>query len=118
MSKTEEDSPRKVEIHTARQARVAGRGLSLNEELNQMSSKSAEAKQLRDKFFTAYRACAAHVSNHDVLVGDTASVCGSVHNKLTGGGAVDLPIVWDSGCSKDIISEDIVRALRVTVQRA
>ena len=83
-----------------------------------MSSKSAEAKQLRDKFFTAYRACTAHVSNHDVLGGDIATVCGSVHNKLTGGGAVDLPIVWDSGCSKDIISEDIVRALRVTVQRA
>ena len=80
-----------------------------------MSSKSAEAKQLRDKFFTVYRACTAHVSNHDVLGGETATVCGSVHNTLTGGGAVDLLIVWDSGCGMDIMSEDIVRALWVTV---
>ena len=45
--------------------------------------------------------------------GDTARVIGSVHTKLTGGKAVDLPIVWDSGCSKDIISEEIVRPLGV-----
>ena len=49
VSETEEDSPRNVEIHTARQVCVAGRGRSLFDELNPMSSKSAKAKQLGDK---------------------------------------------------------------------
>ena len=70
-SKTDEDSPRKVEIHYARQARVVGRGRWLYDELNQKSNKSAEAKQLGDEIFTAYIASAAQAPDHDFLVGDT-----------------------------------------------
>ena len=44
-----------------------------------------------------------------------ATVHCSVHSKLSGGNGVDLPIVMDRGCSKDIISEDIVRALGLRV---
>ena len=39
------------------------------------------------------------------------TIHGSVHSKLSGGKVVDLPIVMDSGCSKDIISEDTMRTL-------
>ena len=67
-----------------------------------MSSGSAEAKQLGEEIV-------------NFLGGDTATVRGSVHTKLTGGKAVYLPIVWASRCSKDIISEQIVRALGVNV---
>ena len=46
---------------------------------------------------------------------DMATVHCSVHSKLSGGNGVDLPIVMDSGCSKYIISEAIVRALGLRV---
>ena len=62
---------------------------------------------------TAYRTA----SNRDVLGGETTTVRGSAHNKLTGGKTADLPIVWDSGYSKDIISEEIVRALGVNINK-
>ena len=42
---------------------------------------------------------------------NTATLHGSVHSKLSGGKREDISIVMDSGCSKDIISEDTVHAL-------
>ena len=46
---------------------------------------------------------------------DTATLHGSGCSKLLGGKGVDLHIVIDSGCSKEIISEDIVPALGIRV---
>ena len=39
---------------------------------------------------------------------DTATVHVSINNKLTGGKGVDIPLVMDSGCMKDLISKDSV----------
>ena len=46
-------------------------------------------------------------------LGDTATIYGFVHNRMFGGKAIDLLMVMDSGCSKAIITDDIMRALGV-----
>ena len=61
-----------TEVHTAKQARVAGCGRTLFDKLNKMSSSSAEANRLGEEILTAYRA--GQVSNRDALGGDHLGV--------------------------------------------
>ena len=71
---------------------------SLADELNEMTDQ--DTQQLGQQIFKAQRA-------HDGLM-DTATVHVSINNKLTGGKGVDIPLVMDSGCMKDLISKDSV----------
>ena len=62
---------------------------------------------------TAYRSA----SSHDTLGGETATVRGSAYSKLSGGKACEVPMVWDSGCTKDIVSEEVVSALGAHISK-
>ena len=66
-----------------------------------------EVKKLREEILTAYRSA----SSHDTLGGETTTLRGSAYLKLLEGKACEVPVVWDSGCTKDIVSEGVVRAL-------
>ena len=62
-----------------------------------------DTQKLEQQIFKANKAQRAQ----DGLM-NTATVHGSINNKLTGGKGVDIPLVMDSGCMKDLISKDSV----------
>ena len=61
-------------------------------------------EKLGEEIFKAYAARATEVDN-------LATTVGRAYARLTGGKGCHIPIIWDTGCSKSIISEEAVRAL-------
>ena len=97
----EDDSPKKSEVHSARQARILGaHSRSLFKELNQMAVK------LGEEIYKTFRA-----NDADSLVDETATTMGKAFSRYSGGRGCYIPIICDSGCSKSIVFEGSVRAL-------
>ena len=48
-------------------------------------------------------------------VDNSATTVGSAYARLTGGKGCQIPIIWDTGCSKSIISEEAVRSLGLQI---
>ena len=100
-SSAEEESPKKL---SARQAKVGGlAGRSLYKELEEMSNgaRPKDKKVFEEEVLRAYRA-----GNVDTeKVDDSATTMGRVYSKLSGGKFMVIPVVWDTECSKSIISE-------------
>ena len=107
-SDTEEDSQKKP-VHSARQVRlVGGHSRSLFKKFNEMisGSKPQEVKKLGEKIYKAYRATGA-----ENMGDDSATTVGKAFARYSGGSGCYIPIIWDTGCSKSIISEEAVKAL-------
>ena len=108
-SSAEEESPKKL---SARQAKVGGLAeRSLYKELEEMSNgaRPKDKKVFEEEVLRAYRA-----GNVDTeKVDDSATTMGRAYSKLSGGKFLVIPVVWDTGCSKSIISEQAVKGLGI-----
>ena len=71
-----------------------------------MAGDSKEAKKLGEEIFKAYRA-----NGTNSLGDESATTMGKAYSRLSGGMGCYIPVIWDSGCSKTIVSEEAVRAL-------
>ena len=92
-----------------RQARLyVPHSRSLYKELNEMpsGSKPQEVKKLGDEILKMYRATGA-----ESLGDDSTTTIGKAFSRYSGGRGCYIPIIWDTGCSKSIVSEEAVRAL-------
>ena len=65
-----------------------------------------EANELGDEIWTAYRA-----NSTNNLGDESATTMGTAYSGLFGGKGCHVPVIWDSGCSKSIVSEEVVRTL-------
>ena len=110
-SESEEDSPCKNPL-ASRNHRVLGNiaKRSLFQELNEMTEE--ETEELGQQIQKCYRAKVAQESDED-----TAIIFGGIHSKLAGGRSSTETIVLDSGCTKDIVAEAIVKDLGLKVQK-
>ena len=107
-SSSEEDSPRKSPLRS-RYNRVLGETAKkslLFEHLNSISEE--ESEQLGVEIERVYRAKTASEGD-----GDTAVIFADLHSKLVGGRKTREIAVMDSGCTRDIISEDICKDLNL-----
>ena len=104
-SSSEEDSPRKSPIRS-RHFRVLGDSAkkSLFQFLNTISED--EQEQLGEEIDRCCRAKTASDVNED-----TAVIFADLHSKLVGGKKTREIAVMDSGCTRDIVSEDIMKDL-------
>ena len=104
-SSAEEESPKKL---SARKAKVGGlAGRSLYKELEKMS-KGARPKDKKVFEEELLRACRA--GNIDTEKADDSVITmGRAYSKYSGGKFMVIPVVWDTGCSKSIISEQAVK---------
>ena len=104
-SSSEEDSPRKSPVRS-RTYRVLGDTAkkSLYQKLNTISED--ELEQLGEEIERCYRAKTASDGNDD-----TAVIFADLHSKLVGGKKSKEVAVMDSGCTRDIVSQDIVMDL-------
>ena len=53
----------------------------------------------------------AYACKQESMGDDSATTMGKAFARYTGGRGCYIPINWDTGCSKSIISEEAVRAL-------
>ena len=49
-------------------------------------------------------------------IDDSATTMARAYSKMSGGKACFIPLVWDTGCSKSIISEEAVRGLGIHIE--
>ena len=111
-SSSEEDSPRKSPIRN-RMTRVLGGNTakkSLFQYLNTISED--EGEKLGEEIERCYRAKTVSDGTED-----TAVVFADLHSKLAGGRKSREIAIMDSGCTRDIVSEDIARDLGLQIQK-
>ena len=111
-SSTEEESPKK---HSARQVKVGGLvGRPLLKELEEMSmgGRPKDKKVFEEEVLGACRAGGIDTEKID----DSATIMGRAYPKYSGGKSCFIPVVWDTGCSKSIISEQSVRGLGIHIE--
>ena len=61
------------------------------------------------------RACRAGGMDTE-KIDDSATSMGRAYSKYSGGKSCFIPVVWDTGCSKSIISEQAVRGLGIHIE--
>ena len=110
-SGSEEDSRRKAPL-ASRTYRVLGAVAkkSVFQDLKEMTDE--EVEELGQEIDKCYRVKVAQTEDDD-----TAVIFGDLHSKLSGGRSSKETIIPDSGCTRDIVAESIVRDLGLKMNK-